>query len=166
MPTTNKIALEEHFLTPAMEEHWAPTSLHPADPLSSCPAIAGCDARKRAMWEWGVEMGSHALRLLLDGVAGPMVETLSYLLSRFDTMVRTYGMQFKKRPSEYIHEHIFVKTSGMFSAAPLACAMSAPGASRVMFSVDYLYVCADEAANFIENVRLGEQEESAAWAWR
>lgn len=28
MRTINKIALEEHFLTPAMEEYWAPTVVH------------------------------------------------------------------------------------------------------------------------------------------
>jgi len=151
-----------------VEEIAAPIYLHPADPLSSCPAIAGCDALKRAMWEWGVETGSHALRLLFGGVfdrfpgvtlvLGHLGETLPYLLSRFDTMARTYGMKLKKRPSEYIREHMFVTTSGMFSTEPLACAMGALGAGRVMFSVDYPYESADEAAQFIENVPLGEQE--------
>ena len=91
-------------------------------------------------------------------ILGHLGETLPYLLSRFDTMARTYGMKLKKRPSEYIREHMFVTTSGMFSAEPLACAMGAIGAGRVMFSVDYPYESADEAANFIENVPLGEQE--------
>ena len=151
-----------------VEEIGAPIYLHPADPLSSYPAIAGCDALKRAMWEWGVETGSHALRLLFGGVfdrfpgvmlvLGHLGETLPYLLWRFDSMARIYGLKLKKCPSEYIREHIFVTTSGMFSAEPLACAMGALGASRVMFSVDYPYESADEAANFIENVPLGEQE--------
>jgi 2,3-dihydroxybenzoate decarboxylase len=151
-----------------VEEIGAPIYLHPADPVSSYPAIAGCDALKRAMWEWGVETGSHALRLLFGGVfdrfpgvrlvLGHLGETLPYLLSRFDTMARTYGMTLQKRPSEYIREHMFVTTSGMFSAEPLACAMGALGAGRVMFSVDYPYESADEAANFIESVPLGEQE--------
>jgi 2,3-dihydroxybenzoate decarboxylase len=121
------------------------------------------------MWEWGVETGSHALRLLFGGVfdlfpgvtlvLGHLGETLPYLLQRFDTMARIYGIKLKKRPSEYIREHICVTTSGMFSAEPLACAMGALGASRVMFSVDYPYESVDEApANFIENVPLGGQE--------
>jgi len=151
-----------------VEEIKAPIYLHPADPLASCPAIAGCSALKRAMWEWGVETGSHALRLIFGGVfdrfpgvklvLGHLGETLPYQLWRFDSMARTYGVKLKKRPSEYIREHIFVTTSGMFSAEPLACAMGALGASRVMFSVDYPYESADAAARFIETVPLGEPE--------
>jgi 2,3-dihydroxybenzoate decarboxylase len=146
----------------------APIYLHPADPLSTYPAIGGCEALNRAMWKWGVETGSHALRLVFGGVfdrfpgvtlvLGHLGETLPYLLSRFDTMARIYGMKLNKRPSEYICEHMFVTTSGMFSAQPFACAMGALGASRVMFSVDYPYESTDEAASFIENVPLGEQE--------
>ena len=115
-----------------------------------------------------METGSHALRLLFGGVfdrfpgvtlvLGHLGETLPYLLRRFDTMARTYGMKLRKRPSEYIREHMFVTTSGMFSAEPLACAMGALGACRVMFSVDYPYESADEAASFIENIPLGDQE--------
>jgi 2,3-dihydroxybenzoate decarboxylase len=151
-----------------VEEIGVPIYLHPADPLSSFPAIAGCAALKRAMWEWGVETGSHALRLVFAGVfdrfpgltlvLGHLGETLPYLLWRFDSIARIYGMKLKKRPSEYIREHMFVTTSGMFSAEPLACAMGALGASRVMFSVDYPYESADEAARFIEAVPMGEQE--------
>jgi 2,3-dihydroxybenzoate decarboxylase len=154
-----------------VEEIKAPIYLHPADPVSSYPAIAGCDALKRAMWEWGVETGSHALRLIFGGVfdrfpkvtlvLGHLGETLPYLLSRFDTMARTYGLKLKKRPSEYIREHIFETTSGMFSAAPLACAMGALGACRVMFSVDYPYESPDEASTFIETVPLGDPERQA-----
>lgn len=150
------------------EDIGAPIYLHPADPMSSYPAIAGCDALKRAMWEWGVETGSHALRLLFGGifdrfpgvtlVLGHLGETLPYLLRRFDTMARIYGMKLKKRPSEYIREHMYVTTSGMFSAEPLACAMGALGGGRVMFSVDYPYESVDDAANFIETVPLGDQE--------
>ncbi|HSU61291.1 MAG TPA: amidohydrolase family protein [Bryobacteraceae bacterium] len=153
------------------EEIGAPIYLHPADPLSSYPAIAGCDALKRATWEWGGRDGFSCaacpfrrhLRSLSGSEAdtGHLGEPLPYLLSRFDTMARTYGMKLKKRPSEYIREHMFVTTSGMFSAEPLACAMGALGAGRVMFSVDYPYESADEAATFIENVSLGEQERSA-----
>jgi 2,3-dihydroxybenzoate decarboxylase len=146
----------------------APIYLHPADPLSSYPAIAGCDALKRAMWEWGVETGSHALRLVFGGVfdrfpgvklvLGHLGETLPYLLWRFDSRAGIYGLNLKKRPSEYIREHVFVTTSGMFSAEPLLCSIGALGVGRVMFSVDYPFESADEAATFIDNVPLAEQE--------
>ncbi len=150
------------------EELGAPVYLHPADPVSGYPAIAGCAALKRAMWEWSVETGTHALRLVFGGifdrfpgvtlVLGHLGETLPYLLWRFDSRARIYGLKLKKRPSEYIRENIFVTTSGMFSAEPLLCSIGALGADRVMFSVDYPYESADEAARFIENVPLDDQQ--------
>ena len=147
-----------------VEETGAPIYLHPADPVSTYPAIAGCDGLKRAMWEWGVETGSHALRLVLGGVfdrfpnvtlvLGHLGETLPYLLWRFDSRAKIYGLKLKKRPSEYIREHTCVTTSGMFSAAPLLCAIGTLGAGRVMFSVDYPFESAEEAGAFIDNVPL------------
>lgn len=145
-----------------------PIYLHAADPVSSYPAIAGCAALKRAMWEWTVETGSHALRLILGGVfdrfpkltlvLGHLGETLPFLLWRLDSRARIYGLQLKKRPSEYFREHIFVTTSGMFSGGPLLCSTHALGADRVMFSVDYPYESADEAARFIQSASLDEQD--------
>jgi 2,3-dihydroxybenzoate decarboxylase len=156
---------------PALHPFWerveaigAPIYLHPADPVSSYPAIAGCDGLKRAMWEWGVETASHALRLVLGGifdrfpgvtlVLGHLGETLPYLLWRFDSRARIYGLKLKRRPSEYIRDHICVTTSGMFSAEPLLCSLSALGGGRVLFSVDYPFESPDEAASFIESVPL------------
>jgi 2,3-dihydroxybenzoate decarboxylase len=45
----------------------------------------------------------------------------------------------------------------MFSAEPLLCSIGALGAGRVLFSVDYPYESAEEAASFIENVPLDER---------
>src|SRR5947209_86706 len=42
--------------------------LHPADPVAPYAALAGYAALKRATWGWGVETGSHALRLVFGGV--------------------------------------------------------------------------------------------------
>lgn len=146
----------------------APIYLHPADPMSDYPAIAGCAALKRAMWEWSVETGSHALRLIFGGVfdrhpgarliLGHLGETLPYLLWRFNSRASIYGLKLKRRPSDYIREQMFVTMSGMFSAEPLLCSIGALGADRVMFSVDYPFESPDAAASFIESVPLGEQE--------
>ena len=142
----------------------APIYLHPADPVSTYPAIAGCAGLKRAMWEWSVETASHALRLIFGGifdrfpnarlVLGHLGETLPYLLWRFDSRAAIYGLKLQKRPSEYLREQVFVTMSGMFSSEPLLCAIGALGAGHVMFSVDYPYESSEEAASFIEHVPL------------
>jgi 2,3-dihydroxybenzoate decarboxylase len=46
----------------------APIYLHPADPVAPLPAIAGYNVLARPMWGWGVETGSHALRIISGGV--------------------------------------------------------------------------------------------------
>lgn len=144
----------------------APVYLHPADPVSAYPAIAGCPALKRATWEWTVETGSHALRLVMGGIfdrfpgatllLGHLGETLPFLLWRFDSRARIYGLKLQKRPSDYLREHVFVTTSGMFSPEPLICSLNALGPDRVMFSVDDPYELSSEAAAFIESAPLDE----------
>lgn len=158
---------------PAIDPFWArvealgvPVYLHPADPPGPYPTLAGCRSLKRAMWEWGVETASHALRLVFGGVfdrfpgvtiiLGHLGETLPYLLWRFDSRAAIYGIRLPKAPSDYIRTHFVVTTSGMFSAEPLTCAVNALGADRVMFSVDYPYESSEQAAQFIERVPVDE----------
>jgi len=77
--------------------------IHPTDPLSPSPALAGVDGLRRATWEWGFETGSHALRLVFSGLfdrfprakvaLGHLGETLPYLLWRFDSRAKLYGVK-------------------------------------------------------------------------
>jgi 2,3-dihydroxybenzoate decarboxylase len=140
--------------------------LHPADPVTPSRALDGHTGLRRATWEWGFETGSHALRLVFGGhfdrfpraklVLGHLGETLPYLLWRFDSRAKLYGVKLAKPPSQYIKENIVVTTSGMCSAEPLTCAMSALGRDRVMFAADYPFESSEEAAHFIDGVPLDE----------
>jgi 2,3-dihydroxybenzoate decarboxylase len=130
-------------------------------------ALDGHTGLRRATWEWGFETGSHALRLVFGGlfdrfpraklVLGHLGETLPYLLWRFDSRAKLYGVKLAKPPSQYIKENIVVTTSGMCSAEPLTCAMSALGSDRVMFAADYPFESSEEAAHFIDSVPLDEK---------
>ena len=121
--------------------------IHPTDPVSPSPALAGVDGLRRATWEWGFETGSHALRLVFSGLfdrfprakvaLGHLGETLPYLLWRFDSRAALYGVKLGKKPSDYIKQNFVVTTSGMSSAEPLNCALAALGNDRVMFAADY-----------------------------
>jgi 2,3-dihydroxybenzoate decarboxylase len=140
--------------------------LHPVDPPAPMPVLAGTKGLARATWEWGVETGSHALRLVFSGhfdrfpgatlALGHLGETLPYLLWRFDSRAKLYGIKLAKPPSEYIRRHMVVTLSGMFSAEPLMCAISALGHERVLFSADYPFESIDEASHFIDHVALAE----------
>ena len=136
--------------------------LHPTDPVATFPAIVGCETLKRAMWEWGVETGTHALRLVMNGlfdrfpkirlVLGHLGETLPFLLWRFDSRAKLYALKLRKRPSDYIRENIWVTTSGMFSADPVMCSVSALGRERVLFSADYPFENSDESEAFMQSL--------------
>ena len=94
---------------------------------------------RRATWEWGFETGSHALRLVFAGLfdrfpratlaLGHLGETLPFLLWRFDSRAKLYGIKLAKAPSDYIKQNILVTTSGMCSAEPLTCTIARSGTS-------------------------------------
>jgi 2,3-dihydroxybenzoate decarboxylase len=138
--------------------------LHPADPPAAMPVLAGTRGLARATWEWGVETGSHALRLVFGGHfdrfpcarigLGHLGETLPYLLWRFDSRAKFYAVKLRRRPSDYIRDNIVVTTSGMCSAEPLACAIGALGDARILFAADYPFESVDEASAFIEGAPL------------
>ena len=141
--------------------------IHPTDPVTPSRALDGHTGLRRATWEWGFETGSHALRLVFGGlfdrfprakvVLGHLGETLPYLLWRFDSRAKLYGVKLAKPPSQYIKDNIVVTSSGMCSAEPLTCAISALGHDHVMFAADYPFEQAEEAAHFIDTVALDER---------
>jgi len=141
--------------------------LHPADPPAEMPALEGTKGLKRATWEWGVETGSHALRLVFGGhfdrfpratlAIGHLGETMPYLLWRFDSRAAFYAVKLKRRPSDYIRDNMVMTISGMYSTEPLACAIAALGHRRIMFATDYPFEPPDEAAAFIDSAALAEE---------
>ncbi len=140
--------------------------IHPADPVAPIPSLEGHPGLQRATWEWGFETGTHALRLVFGGVfdrfpgarlaLGHLGETLPYLLWRFDSRAKLYGVKLNKRPSDYIRENIVVTMSGMYSREPLDCTIAALGADRVMFSADYPFESSKEAGAFMDTVAISE----------
>jgi 2,3-dihydroxybenzoate decarboxylase len=142
--------------------------LHPADPITPAPVLEGHKGLRRATWEWTFETGSHALRLVFGGVfdrfpraklaLGHLGETLPFLLWRFDSRAgpEFYAVKLAKLPSQYVKDNIVVATSGMCSADPLACTVSAMGHDHVMFAADYPFESMDEAAHFIDSTPISE----------
>jgi len=167
---TNGQYLDDPVLYPFWERAQSlgvPIYLHPADPVAPLPALEGHKGLRRATWEWTFETGTHALRLVFGGIfdrfpratlaLGHLGETLPFLLWRFDSRARLYGVKLNKPPSEYIRNNMVVTTSGMCSADPLACAISALGHEHVMFAADYPFESAEEAGEFIDHAALSDQ---------
>ncbi len=142
--------------------------IHPADPVSTAPVLAGHPGLHRATWEWTFETGSHALRLIFAGLfdryprarigLGHMGETLPYLLWRFDSRTgpEFYDVGLKQPVSHYIKSNFEITTSGMCSAEPLNCAIAALGHDRIMFAADYPFEKAEEAGHWLDTETLDE----------
>ena len=158
---------------PALHPFWeraealaATIYIHPTDPIAPSPALAGVEGLRRATWEWGFETGSHALRLVFSGLfdrfprarvaLGHLGETLPFLLWRFDSRAKLYGVKLAKKPSDYIRQNIVVTTSGMCAAEPLDCTIAALGKHRVMFAADYPFEQAAEAGGFLDKTPLAD----------
>src|SRR5262249_34043199 len=134
------------------------------DPITPAPVLEGHPGLRRATWEWGFETGSHALRLVFGGtfdrfpratlLLGHMGETLPFLLWRFDSRAKLYGLKFPQTPSQYIRDNIMVPTSGMGRDEPLACTVAALGHESVMFAADFPFESAEESAEFIDSAPL------------
>ncbi|KMZ13884.1 2-amino-3-carboxymuconate-6-semialdehyde decarboxylase [Candidatus Burkholderia humilis] len=164
-----------YYDDPAYDDFWAtlseldvPFYLHPTDAFVQPKVLEGHPELMGATWEWGVETGSHALRLLFGGVfdrfpnvkviLGHMGEGLPYLRWRFDSRFAVYshGVELKRPPSAYISDNILITTSGVCSVPALIGAIGEMGAHAVMFSVDYPYESPSLAAEFIEQAPLDE----------
>lgn len=60
----------------------------------------------------------------------------------------------KKPVSEYMHENFHLTTSGQFDDSAFHCALAAMGASRIVFSVDYLHEEMEPAAAWFDDTIL------------
>jgi 2,3-dihydroxybenzoate decarboxylase len=143
----------------------APIYLHPADPVAPLQVIAGYNVLARPMWGWGVETGSHALRIICGGVfhrypkakliLGHLGESLPFQLWRFDSRSAPYGWNLPKPPSQYLKDNVWVTMSGMYDLPPVHCSLGALGRDHVMFSSDYPFDSAG-AGEFMDTAAMDE----------
>jgi 2,3-dihydroxybenzoate decarboxylase len=131
-----------------------PIYLHVQEPsFASAKIYEGHPELTGSTWAWGVETGTHALRIINAGVfdafpkatliLGHLGESLPYLLGRLDegyVMAAKSGRKLQKRLSEYLRSNLLVTTSGLYRPEALTCALSAMGEDRVLYSMDYPFV--------------------------
>lgn len=152
-----------------------PIYLHPAEPPQAvrdayyggfAPAVSQMLAR--GGWGWHIETGLHVLRLILAGVfdrfprlqviIGHMGESLPFMLARSTERLPTSVTRLPRTVAEYVREHVWVTTSGIFTFPPLLCTLLTVGSDRILFAVDYPFSPNEEARRFLDAMPVSPED--------
>ncbi len=167
-----------YYDDPVYRPFWAevaelqvPFYLHPRDPLPErTPIYEGHPWLRGAVWAFGVETATHALRLMASGlfdrhpdltiVLGHLGEMLPYTIWRIDhRLEKGRGDIPARRPlAHYLRSNVFLTTSGDFRTATLVDAISEVGADRILFSVDYPFEEMSEAASWFDAAPISDAD--------
>jgi 2,3-dihydroxybenzoate decarboxylase len=168
----------EYTDEPQFEVFWAkvaelnvPIYLHPRDPLASQQRIyEGHPELLSAAWAYGVETSTHALRLITSGlfdrypginvILGHLGETLPFGIWRVQHIINRRGMckDLKKNIASYLADNFFITTSGVFRTQALLDTMLEVSSDRILFSTDYPYESAEEAATWFDSCTISEHD--------
>jgi 2,3-dihydroxybenzoate decarboxylase len=148
-----------------------PVYLHPRDPLVSQQRIyEGHPELLSAAWAYGVETSTHALRLITSGlfdrypgvnvILGHLGETLPFGIWRVQHIINRRGMcqDLEKNVGSYLADNFFITTSGNFRTQALLNTMLEISSDRILFSTDYPYESAEEAATWFDSCPISEPD--------
>lgn len=174
--------LDEQQFWPIFEAAQAldvPIYIHPREPASGMREIMSGSVAGGPAWAYGVEVGTHALKLISAGVfdrfpklrivVGHMGEALPFWLPRIDnryltmraTMFAGSKQTMQRLPSDYIRENIWVTTSGMNYWPQLRMTLDVLGHDRVMYATDYPFEKQGEAVGFVEAMPLNAAQKKS-----
>lgn len=171
---TDSVYLDEPRYRPIFEALQAldvPLYIHPREPGRTLGGPALALPGFTIGWGYGVETGTHALRLIASGlfdefprlkiVLGHMGETIPFVLQRIDDRYRFErslfpGGSLKRLPGDYFRENFWVTTSGMNFAAPLHATIATLGIERVLFAIDYPFEDQAIAVRSFDSIPLSD----------
>jgi predicted TIM-barrel fold metal-dependent hydrolase len=172
---TNGEYLSERKYWPILEaaaELGAPIYIHPRAPGPNHAAAYRTDHLEHAIWGYHAEAGLHGLRLITGGVfdqfpklkivLGHMGEGIPHWFYRIDyvhtaTANRGERPKLKQKPSDYFKQNFVITTSGVNWTPPWELCISALGADKIMFAVDYPYQETMEAVRFLRSAPISEE---------
>jgi len=146
-----------------------PFYLHPRGPLDTQQIIyQGHKELLGPAWAFGVETGTHALRLITSGlfdrfpdlqmVIGHSGEGLVAMMARAQRRFEyaSSDKKLKKPLSQYLKDNFYISTSGNFHTPTLLNVIAEMGADRVLFAVDYPYERSDEAVQWFDACTISD----------
>jgi 2,3-dihydroxybenzoate decarboxylase len=153
----------------AVEALGVPFYLHPREP-SQRRAYEGHPWLIGPAYGFAAETGLHALRLMGSGlfdqhpnltiILGHMGENLPFTLHRTDQRIAWAPMGYPaKHPiSYYFQNNFYITTAGNFRTQSLIDSMLEVGADRILFSTDYPFEQAAEAATWFDAASISEAD--------
>lgn len=150
--------------------------LHPRAPSNGMAAPFRDYSMGGSFWGFGVEAGTHAVRMILSGVfdrypglrivLGHMGEALPFWMWRLDHMAARRARDGRLKPlslapSEYFRRNFAVTTSGFESPDVLELVIKTAGIDNVIFAVDYPYESSRDAVAFIDGARLTDDQRAS-----
>jgi 5-carboxyvanillate decarboxylase len=125
-----------------------------------------------ALWAYGVEVSTHAVRLILSGVfdrfprlkicLGHMGEAVHFWSWRLDFMSeraqRAGAPRLQLKPSEYLRRNFFITTSGQESPLALEFSIRQLGIDNVLWAIDYPYQPSAAAVAFMDGVEVSDEQ--------
>lgn len=149
----------------------APLYIHPRAPSDGMSAPFRDYRMEGAIWGYGIEAGTHAVRLMLSGVLdrfprlrivlGHMGEALPFWIWRLDYMAAPgsrAALRNKLKPSEYLQRNFAITTSGLEDPLALRFCIDKLGIDHVMWAIDYPYQPTAPAVAFLESAPLSDKE--------
>ena len=145
--------------------------LHPRAPMTGLDRPFDRYWMEAALWGYGVEASTHALRLIFCGlfdrfpklkiVLGHMGEGLPFWLTRIDFMhdeavITGNAPKLQLTPSEYFKRNFVITTSGQENHLALRYSLDMLGDDNVMWAIDYPYQPMEPAVRFMETAPINE----------
>ncbi len=171
---TNSEYLDNPKYWPLLEAAEAldyPIYIHPraaSDMMSGPLRDYGMDA---AMWGYGVEVGTHAVRIMASGVLdrfpglkiviGHMGEAVPFWIWRI-TFMNSRAQSIGRAPktdltmAEYFQRNFAITTSGVEDPLALDYSIKKIGADNVMWAIDYPYQPTEPAVRFMNEAPLDD----------
>ena len=155
-----------------------PIYIHPREPS---PGMAGPLNMPgyRVAWGYGIETGTHIMRLIAGGVfdqfprltivIGHMGESIPFTLDRIDnrflweTEMGGLARKIKRLPSDYFRDNIIVTTSGMNYRLPLMMTIAALGIDRVLFAGDWPFEVVRDSVDAMDAMPLSEADKEKVY---
>lgn len=131
-----------------------------------------------AMWGYGVEVGTHAVRMMAGGVfdrfpnlkicIGHMGEAIPFWIWRINFMnsrAQAIGRARKTKRSmaEYFQDNFVITTSGVEDPLALRYSIDKIGIDNVMWAIDYPYQPQKPAVDFMDAAPVTEAEKHALY---